>query len=130
MIHKESASGGLPFDTAKRNPCLSCGACCAAFRASFYWREGDDETPGGVPVGLTDDLNATYRVMKGTRGLKPRCIALNGEIGVSVLCAIYGRRPTVCGEFPPSHENGEPHARCDKARTVHGLAVLCPDEKP
>ena len=35
------------------NPCVSCGACCVAFRASFYWAEGDDTTEGGVPVHLT-----------------------------------------------------------------------------
>ncbi|MLR39642.1 YkgJ family cysteine cluster protein, partial [Salmonella enterica subsp. enterica] len=23
------------------NPCMTCGACCAYFRVSFYWAEGD-----------------------------------------------------------------------------------------
>ncbi|EAX0008081.1 YkgJ family cysteine cluster protein, partial [Salmonella enterica] len=22
------------------NPCMTCGACCAYFRVSFYWAEG------------------------------------------------------------------------------------------
>jgi len=35
------------------NPCLSCGACCAAFRVSFYWREADGgESGGAVPPAL------------------------------------------------------------------------------
>jgi hypothetical protein len=29
------------------NPCVSCGACCAHFRVSFYWAEADD-APGGI----------------------------------------------------------------------------------
>ena len=28
------------------NPCLSCGACCAFYRASFYWSEAAGVTPG------------------------------------------------------------------------------------
>ncbi|WP_142908916.1 CxxCxxCC domain-containing protein, partial [Klebsiella pneumoniae] len=23
------------------NPCMTCGACCAFFRVSFYWAEAD-----------------------------------------------------------------------------------------
>ncbi|WP_374212354.1 YkgJ family cysteine cluster protein [Thiothrix subterranea] len=23
------------------NPCMTCGACCASFRVSFYWGETD-----------------------------------------------------------------------------------------
>ena len=23
------------------NPCITCGACCAYFRASFYWTEAE-----------------------------------------------------------------------------------------
>ena len=29
------------------NPCLSCGACCAFFRASFHWLE-TTSAPDGV----------------------------------------------------------------------------------
>ena len=24
------------------NPCIECGACCAYYRASFYWAEADE----------------------------------------------------------------------------------------
>ena len=26
------------------NPCMTCGACCAFFRVSFYWAEANGET--------------------------------------------------------------------------------------
>ena len=55
------------------HPCLRCGACCAHFRASFYWAEADDAGPGGVPVALTRQLTPHRRVMIGTEGPAPRC---------------------------------------------------------
>jgi hypothetical protein len=109
-------------------PCLLCGACCAFYRASFYWREADDITPGGVPVSLTDDLTQTYRVMKGTDSAPPRCVALQGDIGHSVFCSIYQRRSTPCREFTPSYADGQHNPRCDKARAAHGLPPLRPEE--
>ncbi len=116
------------------NPCVLCGACCAHFRASFYWGEADDVRPDGVPVALTDDLNPYARVMKGTNQTEPRCIALEGIIGQKVSCSIYPRRATPCRSFIPSYENGEPNLRCDQARIAHGLPPLTPadweDDRP
>lgn len=109
------------------NPCLTCGACCAYYRASFYWAEADDETPGGVPVALTRKLNDFRRVMIGSEGSSPRCIALEGTIGEQVCCTIYERRSSVCREFEPSWINGKPNERCDAARIAWGLAPLEPD---
>lgn len=109
------------------NPCLACGACCAFFRATFYWAEADDQTPGGVPAGLTGDFNQFYRFMLGTERKNPRCIALKGEIGESVCCAIYERRASVCRNFIPSHLDGVPNPDCDRARIKHGLAPLTPE---
>ncbi|ENJ4382725.1 YkgJ family cysteine cluster protein, partial [Salmonella enterica] len=37
------------------NPCMTCGACCAYFRVSFYWAEGDDAS-GRVPASLTEPV--------------------------------------------------------------------------
>lgn len=111
----------------KPNPCLACGACCAHFRASFYWAEASDATPNGVPVELTDKLNDFRRVMRGTSGESPRCIALQGVIGGQVHCAIYERRASVCRDFAASYGNGEPNERCDQARAAWGLAPLLPD---
>ena len=109
------------------NPCLSCGACCAYFRASFYWAESDLAIPGGVPHQLTDHLMSHYLVMKGTDSRAPRCIALKGIIGLQVNCEIYERRSTVCRDFPPSWENGVWNERCDNARAKWGLRPLTRD---
>ncbi len=118
----------------RRNLCLSCGACCAFFRASFYYAEADDVTPGGVPVQMTDDLNDFYRVMKGTDCREPYCIALKGTIGQRVGCAIHPVRSNVCRDFPASFEDGVTHnERCDKARAKYGLPPIRPQdwfEKP
>lgn len=109
---------------ARPNPCLRCGACCARFRVSFYWAEGDDATPGGVPAALTDRLSPFRRVMRGTNRSQPRCIALDGEIGTAARCSIHPRRPSVCREFTPSWADGVRHARCDQARAAWGLPPL------
>ncbi|MDD3618804.1 MAG: YkgJ family cysteine cluster protein [Desulfobulbaceae bacterium] len=109
------------------NPCIACGACCAFFRASFYWAESDLATPGGVPHMLTDHLQTHYLVMKGTNCSDPRCIALKGVIGDNVYCAIYARRASVCRNFIPSFENGQANERCDRARARWGLPPLDSD---
>ena len=110
------------------NPCLSCGACCAYFRASFYWAEGDDASPEGVPVGLTEKLTPHLRVMRGTDRRPPRCVALLGEIGSAVRCSIHPRRSSVCREFVPSWEDGTHNPRCDQARAAWGLRPLTPED--
>lgn len=114
-------------DVPSANPCLSCGACCAFFRCSFYWREGDDATPGGGPVVLTEDISQHRRAMRGTNQRQPHCVALAGVVGVSAGCSIYDRRPTTCRIFVPSWFNGEPNVDCDRARAAHGLPPLTPD---
>lgn len=112
-----------------RNACLDCGACCAFFRASFYYAEADDVTPGGVPVELTEDLNDIYRCMKGTNARQPYCIALHGEIGKQVACSIHPRRSYVCRDFDASYVDGQTHnERCDKARAAFGLRPLQPGD--
>jgi uncharacterized protein len=111
----------------KTNPCLTCGACCAFYRASFYWAEADDETPGGVPAHLTRKLNDFRRAMIGMEGSKPRCIALEGLVGEGVRCTIYGNRPSVCRDLDASWAGGKPNERCDKARAAWGLPPLSPD---
>jgi Fe-S-cluster containining protein len=106
------------------HPCLACGACCAFYRASFYWAEADDASPDGVPAGMTRRLTDHRRSMLGMDGSSPRCIALVGEIGRDVHCSIYERRSSVCRAFEPSWENGSPNERCDRARAAWGLPPL------
>lgn len=111
------------------NPCTACGACCAFFRASFFYREADDHNPHGVPVHLTDDLSDFRRVMRGTDHNEPYCVALAGEIGRAVGCSIYARRSSVCREFPASYHDGRtPNPDCDRARARHGLPPLRPED--
>jgi Fe-S-cluster containining protein len=99
------------------NPCLSCGACCASFRVSFYWAEADDAPGGTVPAHLTEALTPHLRAMRGTSARAPHCVALNGTVGQRVDCAIYDQRPSPCREVMP----GDPY--CQRARARHGLPV-------
>ncbi|MDK2973120.1 MAG: uncharacterized protein PWP23_2875 [Candidatus Sumerlaeota bacterium] len=111
------------------NPCLTCGACCAFFRVSFYWGECDDAVPGGVPSELTERLTPFRAVMRGTKYGTPRCIALDGRVGERVACSIHPRRPQVCRDIMPSYWDGvTPSEQCDKARLAHGLALLKPED--
>jgi len=105
------------------NPCVSCGACCAHFRVSFYWAEADD-AGGPVPAELTEPLSLLMRNMRGTNDRAPRCVALQGEIGGCVSCSIYEQRPTPCREFAMSGEEGVANDACDRARARYGLPAL------
>jgi uncharacterized protein len=116
---------GLPVF---QSPCLSCGACCAFYRASFYWAEADDATENGVPVDLTAKRNEVLRVMRGTETKPCRCVALEGTIGQRVRCTIHPRRSSVCREFDAAWQFGEPHDRCDRARAAWGLPPLTIDD--
>ena len=109
------------------HPCLGCGACCAAYRVGFYWREADDGG-GTVPVAFTTPLDLHRRAMRGTDCSRPHCIALAGEIGVSVRCAIYDQRPSPCRDFTASWQHGRAEPRCDAARARYGLPPLTPGD--
>ena len=102
------------------NPCLGCGACCACFRVSFHWLEAE----AGVPRDLARELYLHRLVMLGTDVGFPRCAALDGTIGVSVRCAIYEHRPSVCREFLPARKDDDPTNSCDRVRAHHGLPPL------
>lgn len=115
------------------NPCVTCGACCAHFRVSFYWAEADDAPGGTVPVELTEDVNGLMRCMKGSNQPLPRCAALEGCIGEHVRCTIYAQRPTPCREFGVTWERGtlrfsaDELERCNQARAAWGLPPLFDD---
>jgi Fe-S-cluster containining protein len=103
--------------SARSNPCVACGACCAAFRVSFYWAEAE---ANGLPPHMVQALNAVIACMAGTNQATPRCAALEGEIGESVACGAYEQRPSPCREVEVGDE------QCAKARARHGLAPLAP----
>jgi len=44
-----------------------------------------------------------------------RCVALEGQIGVSVKCSVYNCRPTACRKFEPGSE------LCVEARKAKGI---------
>ena len=111
------------------NPCLSCGACCAFYRASFYWTEAESGTGTGIPVVLTEKLTHHLLVMKGTNAKNPRCVCLNGTIGEQVYCDIYPQRSSSCRDFQYAWHDGQPNPRCDKARAAWNLPPL-PEPNP
>ena len=95
--------------------CQQCGACCAAFRVSFYWAEVQ---PPGVPHHFTERISPHINCMAGTNGGAPRCIALDGSVGAAVNCTVYTQRPSPCREVQPGDE------KCKSARTRHQLPPL------
>lgn len=99
------------------HPCLSCGACCAAFRVDFSVYESE-EHGGRVPRGLIEEVNeGTYR-LRGTDYARPRCAALTGTVGVQAACGIYEWRPSPCREFAAGSD------ACNRVRLRHGMAAL------
>ncbi|WMP19367.1 YkgJ family cysteine cluster protein [Thiothrix lacustris] len=106
------------------NPCMTCGACCASFRVSFYWGETDAAPGGLVPAHLTEAIAPHHVAMLGTNQAKPHCIALQGEVGQCVSCNIYSLRSSTCHEFTASWEDGKHNPTCDRARANYGLLPL------
>ncbi|MBI1396691.1 MAG: YkgJ family cysteine cluster protein [Betaproteobacteria bacterium] len=105
------------------NPCVSCGACCTTFRVSFYWAEAEVH---GIPDELVIPITPVYACMAGTSQPEPRCVALEGEVGRSVRCTLYERRPGPCRELEPGDE------KCLRARARHGVdsLTLVPNVSP
>ena len=108
--------------------CLTCGACCAAFRVDFHRidlaQAGEGGSATGVPVALTVPVTATLHRMRGTDAAEPRCVALEGRIGEGVRCTIYEQRPGPCRDFAPYAPLGVGDDACDRARRRHGLPPL------
>jgi len=102
---------------------MNCGACCAAFRVSFYWAEADDAPGGWIPVEATEQLTPTMRCMRGTSSKTPRCAQLSGPVPGG-LCKIYEQRPSPCRELEPYDSDGQPTDQCTRARAVYGLPPL------
>jgi Fe-S-cluster containining protein len=105
------------------HPCLSCGACCAAYRVSFHWLEA---SAADIPPQLLERVDPHRLAMRGTWARAPHCQALRGAVGADVACTIYAQRPSPCRELAAAWEHGVPSPQCDRARRVHGLAPLTP----
>lgn len=112
-----------------QNPCLTCGACCAHFRVSFYW--GECRCAGGlVPDDLVVPVSPHLVAMRGTESRPVRCSGLLGEVGDAVRCTLYEQRSSTCREFEAAWSNGQANPDCDKARAAHGLPPLTPPQRP
>lgn len=65
---------------------------------------------GRVPMVMVWPLTPGMVRMKGTDDFPPRCVALVGELGQRVGCAIYGVRPGPCRELEAGSD------ACERAR--------------
>lgn len=111
------------------NPCLTCGACCAHFRVSFYW--GECRSAGGtVPDELVEQISPYHVAMRGTTSKPVHCVSLLGEVGRGVRCTAYAQRSSTCRSFSASWEHGEHNPDCDAARAAFGLPPLTPPLQP
>lgn len=106
------------------NPCTACGACCADRRVVFHVSECDEDEDGFVPPGMTGVVTDSLLCMEGTDRAPPRCVALRGEIGKSVRCAIYDLRPAPCREYAIHGLHAISNEECNAARARHGLPPL------
>lgn len=113
-----------------RHPCRSCGACCAHYRVSIHWLDTDASPGGLVPQALTEPFGPHMAVMRGTWDAKPRCVALDAEIGVHAACTIHAQRPVPCREVMASWESGAASDQCDRARIAHALPALTAADWP
>ena len=95
--------------------CLSCGACCAAFRVDFHPDDLASTDKAGVPESMIHRLMPNLVRMRGTDEAPPRCIALEGEVGTRVRCLIYPDRPGPCRDFAPYAPLGIGDDACDRA---------------
>lgn len=100
-----------------KNPCLSCGACCASYRVSFYWSEAKEL---GLEGHHIEKVNGWRICMAGTNQRSPLCCSLEGVVGRQVICLVYANRPSPCREVQPGDD------KCNKARIRHGLNPIDP----
>lgn len=101
----------------KENICLSCGACCAAYRVSFYWSEAKEL---GLADEMTEKVNNWRVCMAGTNHRSPLCRGLQGIVGRQVFCLVYEKRPSPCRELQPGDD------KCNRARVRYGLDRTSP----
>lgn len=77
-----------------------------------------------MPAGLTEPAGAQRACMLGTAAAPRRCVALRGQIGTAVACAIYEFRPDACRDFAPLAAVGRGDEACNDARRRHQLPPL------
>lgn len=111
----------------RTHPCLSCGACCAAYRVALHWLEAEQLA---IAPELLEKLDPHRLAMRVDDASHLRCVALAGTIGVAASCSIYPQRPQCCRDLAASFEFGYATSQCDRARIRHGLEPLTPEDWP
>ena len=91
--------------------CQTCGACCAY---SADWPRFSLETDEEIAAIPEPMIAADESGMKFEAG---RCVALTGELGKHVGCAVYAARPHVCRTCMPGDDE------CIIARQALGYPV-------
>jgi len=74
--------------------------------------EAEPSLGGSVPLELAERLDPHRLAMRGTQAYQPRCVALQGTVGLATRCSIYAQRPSICHEVRPAWESGEPSLQC------------------
>src|SRR5712675_2512025 len=88
------------------------GAWCAYSQNWPRFSIEDDAALALIPENFVNERQS------GMRCDGDRCLALSGNVGVSVRCGIYAVRPEVCRTCMPGD------AECNMARKRHGLPLL------
>ena len=107
----------MPRMTYDPSACITCGACCSAFRVSFYWQEAQQR---GIEEASLVQITPWRVAFAGTERQPPRCVHLDGVVGEKTGCRIYEQRPHPCREVQPGDE------KCQQARAAHGMPPLPP----
>ena len=76
--------------------CTACGACCSYAGKVIVDRL--DTVPDHLTQPAHDPADDRVFMARESEG---RCIALQGEIGLSCRCSIYDHRPAACRDFEP-----------------------------
>ncbi|TLD77063.1 YkgJ family cysteine cluster protein [Escherichia coli] len=105
------------------NPYMTCGACCAFFRVSFYWAEADD-AGGNVPASLTEQISPLSSLYARHQSEKSPMSRSGHHPAENAYCSVYKNRPSICREFAMSGENGEINEACNRARAKYGLPEI------
>ncbi len=97
--------------------CTRCGACCSVnFTVEVEAEEQDDLFDAIDESVLIDldgaDFDQSYPEIMGVPKRDGRCVALIGDVGTEVFCAVYEARPKTCSTFTPGS------TQCEDVRAV------------
>lgn len=95
--------------------CQTCGACCSYYAYSVkgvpadgviiedqrYTFKSDDEIKYTYPDGQTESWAVTHWMRRKEEDGWQKCKALEGNVGQSVTCTVYDKRPSACSGFDP-----------------------------